>query len=156
MITGNKPALFRFMGHFADHIKEMIIWDKTKAQPAIRDGCLNSGYEIILVIGDNPISRRFESAPFARGTLDNIFRIPTEAGKIDDHRATFPIQLTDTILKNFSLPGQSVFDPFLGSGTTAISAHYAGLDFTGCELSPGYFKSAQERIDLENSQLDMF
>ena len=156
MITGNKPALFRFMGHFADHIKEMIVWDKTRAQPAIRDGCLNSAYEVILVMGDNPISRRFDGAPFPRGTLDNIFRVPTQPGKIDDHRATFPIHLTDKILKNFSFPGQSVFDPFLGSGTTAISAHYAGLNFTGCEVNPGYFNSAKERIERETSQIDMF
>ena len=133
MITGNKPALFKFFGRFADDIKELIIWDKTKGQPAIGEGVLNSCYELIIVLGGKPITRAFQNPSFSRGTLDNIFRIPAKKSPVNNHQASYPLALTDCILHNFSKKGDKVFDPFLGTGTTAISAHYGGFDFVGCE-----------------------
>lgn len=156
MITGNKPALFRLMGRYADQIKEVIIWDKCRGQPAIRDGCLNSAYEFILVLGSNPITRRFPGAAFPRGTLDNIWRVPAKSSRVKGHGATFPLELCDMILGNFAGKGDKVFDPFMGTGTTAISSYYAGMDFTGCEISLDYLNSARERIERETAQVDMF
>lgn len=156
MITGNKPALFRFMGKYADQIKELIVWDKCKAQPSIGEGVLNSGYELVIVLGANPIARAFPNPEFSRGTLDNIWSIPTQASTDKNHGASFPKQLAGQILKNFAPEGAKVFDPFLGTGTTAISAHYASMDFTGCEIDKGYFDAAKKRIEIETSQIDMF
>ena len=45
-----------------------------------------------------------------------------------------------------------VIDPFLGSGTTAISTHYAKMHFVGCELDEDYYKAAVERIRKETRQ----
>lgn len=156
MITGNKPALFRFIGRFSEQIKEIIIWDKIKGQPAMCEGVLNSCFELIIVLGDEPILRAFSSSSFERGTVDNIFRIPSARSFVKNHKASFPLALSDEIFYNFSSSGQSAFDPFLGTGTTAISSHFRGLDFTGCEIDKGYFDAAKERIDTETSQEDMF
>ena len=156
MITGNKPALFRFMGKYADQIKELIIWDKCKAQPSIGKGVLNSGYELVVVLGGNPIARAFTNPVFNRGTLDNIWRIPTQRSADENHGASFPRQLAGQILKNFANEGDRVFDPFLGTGTTAIESHYGGFHFTGCELNQDYFEAAKKRIDIETAQIDMF
>jgi len=155
MITGNKPALFRFMGKFADQIKELIVWDKCKAQPAIGEGVLNSGYELIVVMGDKPIARAFQRPAFERGRLDNIWRIPARKTSNKDHGASFPLELAETITRNFGFDGAKVFDPFLGTGTTAIAAHYAGFDFVGCELDKDYFDAASERFTRETAQISM-
>jgi site-specific DNA-methyltransferase (adenine-specific)/modification methylase len=48
-LTGNKPALFKLIGEYAEQIKEIIIWDKKVAQPAIGEGVMNSQFEVILV-----------------------------------------------------------------------------------------------------------
>lgn len=156
MITGNKPALFRLIGKYADFIKEVIIWDKCKSQPAIGEGVINSGFEFILVLGSNPITRAFKDPCFDRGTMENVWRLPTQASPSKDHGATFPIGLCDKIFRGFAKSGQSVFDPFMGTGTTAVSAHYSGLDFTGCEISEKYYNFARERIERETAQLSMF
>jgi len=156
MITGNKPALFRFMGHFSDQIKELIVWDKCKAQPAIGEGVLNSGFEIIIVLGDKPITRAFQKPQFKRGTLNNIWHIPTQKSSNKTHKASFPIELATTIFNNFGFLGAKCFDPFLGTGTTAIAAHYSGFEFVGCELDADYYKAAQARFDKETAQLDIF
>lgn len=50
------------------------------------------------------------------------------------------------------LPGQSVMDPFMGSGTTGIACHRRGLRFTGIEIDKTYFDIARRRIEREASQ----
>ncbi len=156
MITGNKPALFRFMGHFADQIKELIIWDKCKSQPAIGEGVLNSGYELILVLGDKPITRAFQSPKFSRGTLENIWRIPSQKSSDKRHSASYPLLLAETIIGNFAPERSKIFDPFLGTGTTAIAAHYANCDFVGCELDEDYYNAAVQRFDMSTKQQALF
>lgn len=48
-LTGNKPALFKLLGHFHEKVKEFIVWDKVNAQPAIGKNVLNSQFEVIIV-----------------------------------------------------------------------------------------------------------
>jgi len=156
MVTGNKPALFKVMGHFAEQIKEVVIWDKGHGQPAIGSGVLNSAYEYIIILGGSPITRAFKDHSFERGSLDNIWRSKKGSSSDANHRASFPISLVDTILSNFGKRGGRVIDPFLGTGTTGVSTHYAGMHLTGSEIDPDYFKSACERVRRETSQMDMF
>ena len=49
MLTGNKVALFKLFGYFAENIKEVLIWDKMYAEPAISSGVLNSQFEYIII-----------------------------------------------------------------------------------------------------------
>ncbi len=51
--------------------------------------------------------------------------------------------------------GQRVFDSHLGSGSSAIAAHYFGVDFVGCELDKDYFDAAKARFDMATKQLAM-
>jgi DNA modification methylase len=54
------------------------------------------------------------------------------------------------LVEMFSQPGQTVLDPFMGSGTTGIAAHVAGRSFIGIEEHEPFFNIACERI--ENAQ----
>lgn len=153
LVTGNKPAIFRMMGEMCDQIKEVLIWDKGHAEPAIGEGVLNSCYEYLIVFGGDPVTRSFPSANFGRGTQDNILRIPKGRSKVSNHGASFPKALPDTVMRLFAKKGDSILDPFLGTGTTAIAAHYAGMNLTACEIDPDYFKAACERIERETAQL---
>ena len=75
MINGNKLALFRLFGEFYEYIKEVIIWDKNNAEPAIHDGVLNSRYEYIIVLDKtNAISRQFNVFNAAREMVDAFER----------------------------------------------------------------------------------
>lgn len=157
MITGNKPALFHTLGLLNWAVKDVIVWDKVNAQPAMRDGCLNNQFEFIFVLSKEAITRRFEDASFARGTMSNIIKIKREASKIDNHGAVFPLELADTIFRNFGFDGMKVFDPFLGSGTTGVSAHYnKASEFVGCEIDTDYYKAACNRIENDTKQLMLF
>lgn len=72
------------------------------------------------------------------------------------HPCQKPIALYKWILTNYAKPGQRILDTHLGSGSSAIAAHYFGVDFVGCELDVDYFNAAKKRFDLATSQMAMF
>jgi len=54
------------------------------------------------------------------------------------HSAPYPVALPEFFVKAFTALGDTVYDPFLGSGTTMVAAHKHGRIGYGCELSPKY------------------
>ena len=75
-------------------------------------------------------------------------------GKI--HPTQKPVALYNWILRNYAKPGQRILDTHLGSGSSAIAAHYFGCDFVGCEIDVDYFNAARERFDRETRQVAMW
>jgi site-specific DNA-methyltransferase (adenine-specific) len=72
------------------------------------------------------------------------------------HPTQKPVKLYEWLLSNYAKEGDRILDTHLGSGSSAIAAHYGGFDFTGCELDKDYFEAAKARIDRETSQIAMF
>ena len=72
------------------------------------------------------------------------------------HPTQKPVKLYAWLLENYAQPGQRILDTHLGSGSSAIAAHYFGCDFVGCELDEDYFKAAKARFEKETRQLSMF
>jgi len=75
-----------------------------------------------------------------------------------NHPAVFPEQLANDHIVSWSNPNDLVFDPFIGSGTTAVAALKLGRHFYGCDISPEYVNLANERIEktrLEMSQMEL-
>lgn len=146
-LTGNKVALFKLIGEFAESLKEIIVWDKVNAQPAIGELVLNSQYEVILVFDStHAISRKFDTAQFNRGTLSNCWAIKREKKEVESHGATFPVELGERVILNFSKEGQTVLDPFMGTGTTGIACRRFNRRFIGIEMDQEYFEIAERRI----------
>jgi len=65
----------------------------------------------------------------------------------DDHEAKFPEEFARRLVLMYSIKGDTVFDPFLGSGTTAVAASKVKRDFGGIERDPSYHKLATENIN---------
>ena len=79
----------------------------------------------------------------------------SEKGKI--HPTQKPVKLYNWIYANYAKEGQKILDTHLGSGSNAISAHYAKMgEFVGCELDADYFSASVERIHKETRQLELF
>ena len=72
------------------------------------------------------------------------------------HPTQKPVKLYEWLLSNYAKEGDKILDTHLGSGSSAIAAHYGGFDFVGCELDEFYFKAARERFDMETRQCAMF
>lgn len=67
-----------------------------------------------------------------------------------DHPTQKPEKLLAKIILASSLPGQLVFDPFLGSGTTSVVAKKLGRNFVGVEIDETYCCLAEKRLDIAN------
>ena len=72
------------------------------------------------------------------------------------HPTQKPVELYEWLLTNYAKPGQRILDTHLGSGSSAIAAHYFGVDFVGCELDKDYFEAAKKRFEQQTAQLAMF
>lgn len=152
VVTGSKRSIFKMIGEFNENLKDIIVWDKGHAEPAIQQQVLNRQTELILVFEkDYPISRQFRSSTFKRGSLKDIWQIARNRnnGKSKDksHGATFPEKLVATILENFSKKGDKVYDPFLGTGTTAVVAKKMKRKFIGSEILKDYYKIAKRKLN---------
>ena len=152
IVTGSKRAIFKMIGEFSENLKDIIIWDKRYGQPAIGEQVLNRRSELILVFEkDYPISRQFRSAVFKRGTLDDVWVIDRERKNVEGHGATFPEKLISTILENFSKKKDIIYDPFIGTGTTAVVSKKLGRNFIGSEISKKYYKECNKRLKEADS-----
>lgn len=70
-----------------------------------------------------------------------------------NHPAPFPVELAERLIRMFSFVGDTVLDPFLGTGSTSVAASRCGRNSIGIEVDPQYFESAQRRVNEANRQL---
>ena len=83
----------------------------------------------------------------------NVYSSPkTKEAKL--HPTGKPLDWMDFLIETFSLPGETVYDPFAGSGTTLFSARRAGRNSIGVEKDPAYYSEA--RMILEKDQSALF
>jgi len=82
------------------------------------------------------------------------FRKCEDANRI--HPTQKPKKLYKWLLENYAKPNQRILDTHLGSGSSAIAAHYFGCDFVGCELDEDYYNAAKKRFDTETMQKALF
>ena len=107
--------------------------------------------------GETMKGRSFAECEQAWTSFDVSARIykqsPNDATRI--HPTQKPVKLYDWLLSNYSEPGQRILDTHLGSGSSAIAAHYFGCEFVGIELDEDYYKAAVQRITEQTRQLDL-
>ena len=70
----------------------------------------------------------------------------------NNHPTVKPIALFEWLIKLVTREGQTVLDPFLGSGTTAIAAHNTGRKCIGIEKEGEYIEIAKRRVEYWESQ----
>jgi DNA modification methylase len=70
-----------------------------------------------------------------------------------NHPAPYPSELAERLIRMFSFVGDTVLDPFLGTGTTSAAAAKWGRNSIGVEIDPQYFKQAEKRIRESTASL---
>lgn len=86
----------------------------------------------------------FASVPDGRNAR-TVWQIATKP-YAEAHFAVFPPELPERCIKAGSRDGDTVLDPFMGSGTTAYVARHLGRRAVGCELNPDYIEIAARRL----------
>ena len=127
-------------------IRQEIIWDRGSGQNVNRCRYIPTTELIFwLTKTERPRFDRSRDTTFKNEVWQFRFEKGTE------HPAPFPIELPNNIIPNISQGERiTVLDPFMGSGTVAISARQNGCDFIGFEKFQKYIDIANERLTNED------
>lgn len=151
-LSGNKIALIEYLNELKDKYADSLIWDKGHAQPAMAENVLNSQYEYIHCFSEK--ANRALGVKKFRGTLSNILTIGKQTkNEVKEHNATFPLELPQFFVTNFS--DKSVYEPFCGSGTTMVACEQLQRICYGMELEPIYCQVIINRMRKNFPELEI-
>ena len=122
------------------------VWNKVDSSPQFSGDRPASSAEGIAVW--HPKGRKRWNGGGTRG----VFTHPVNGGTgHKDHPTQKPVALMLELVRLFTDPGETILDPFAGSGTTGVAALRLGRRFVGIERDPKYFDIAVERLRAEES-----
>lgn len=125
--------------------KQMVVWDKG---PMGMGWHYRRSYETILVAQKKGAACKWYDDS---NKIENIIRpgyknikkiIPSK----NQHPTQKPVELFSHFINLHTVPGDTVLDPFMGSGTTGVACVQTGRNFIGCEIDEEYFEVARKRI----------
>jgi modification methylase len=125
-----------------------------------RDGHLTYEHEYILLFrkpGEWPPPASPEAKECSRLTLEQRSRwfrgvwddIPPVRQK--GHSAMFPVELPERLIRMYSFWGETVLDPFMGSGTTSLAAARAGRNSVGYEVNPEFEATIRRKLGVDEA-----
>lgn len=128
-------------------LKTTVVWDKTNWTAGDLEGDYGAQTELILFAHKGRHILR-------NGRDSNLWRVPRDPPS--EHPTPKPIALMGRIIRNSSDVGDTILDPFMGSGSTGVAAVQNGRRFIGIELEQKYFDLSRRRIERALAQGDMF
>lgn len=123
-----------------------LVWHKNNSAP-FANGVWRGDIEFCIHIREK--GAYFEGGANEKQKVTTLPANPSEFG----HPTEKPIRLVDKYLRIGATQGHKVFDPFMGSGTTAVACKSLGIDFVGCELEPDYVAIANKRLEAVQGSL---
>jgi site-specific DNA-methyltransferase (adenine-specific) len=167
-----RTQIIRFCEALGMDYMGAVIWQKATTMnttgggavmgsfPYPRNGILKIDYEFILIfkkLGTPPKvspEQKMESK-LTREEWNEYFSSHWyfPGVKQSEHLAMFPEELPRRLIKMFSFAGETVFDPFLGSGTTSLAASRLNRNSIGYEINPDYIPVIKEKLGFPQSDL---
>lgn len=140
VLTKDRPAVFNPIRCIKNRVETQA---RNKAWRREKDGSHDMGF---VGLGEEKV-------------IGNVWYI--ESGVRNDHicyqhPATYPEQLAKDHIRSWSNPNDIVYDPFMGSGTTAKAAHQLGRRWIGSEISEEYVELANKRLEPYLAQASLF
>lgn len=148
-------------------IADTIVWKKKSAIPNNRSAnkmtricefvfvfCKRQNFDTFH--GNKPILSVSTKGQNNYGNFYNYIEAENNDGPCEIHKATYSTSLCFQLLDRYGTIGGVVYDPFMGTGTTAIAAIEQNMDFVGSEISAEYVKYAEERIGIKQAEPSLF
>lgn len=128
--------------------------------PYPRNGILKLDYEFILLfkkqgVSPAPTKEQKEHSIITKDDWNTFFsgHWYFAGAKQDGHIAMFPEELPSRLIKMFSFSGETVLDPFLGSGTTALAARNSGRSSVGYEINSDFIPIIKNKLNVRQSDI---
>lgn len=150
-----------------------IIWQKATTMnttgggavmgsfPYPRNGILKIDYEFILIfkkLGNppKPTLEQKQNSILTKEEWNQYFSSHWNFSgvKQSEHIAMFPEELPKRLIKMFSFAGETIFDPFLGSGTTSLAAKNLGRNSIGYEINREFESIIKEKLNINQLTFD--
>lgn len=125
-------------------------WVKPNPMPQISGDRPGQGFEAVLILH---AGRRRKA--WARGGGAGVWTVPTHGGGAEVPTQK-PLALAQAFVADFTLPGELVCDPFMGSGTTGVACALSGRRFVGIEADARHFDVCRRRIEEAYRQPRLF
>jgi site-specific DNA-methyltransferase (adenine-specific) len=124
-------------------------WVKLNPMPQISADRPGQGFETVLILhsGDTPKA-------WNRGGGSGVWTFPVHGDALVPTQK--PLALVSAFVGDFTQPGQTIADPFMGSGTTGVAAVAQGRSFVGIEANADHFAIACRRIEQAYAQRPLF
>lgn len=129
-----------------------LAWVKPDSTPRMNGQGAARGFECAVTAWCGTGHRSWNGGG-KRGVYTHLVNNQERTGK---HPTEKPRRLMSELIADFTKPGQTVLDPYMGSGTTGVSAVMAGRSFIGIERDPAHFDLACKRIDDAQRQGSLF
>lgn len=128
--------------------------------PHPRNGILKIDYEFILIFkkGGNapkPTAEQKAQSAMSKEEWNSYFSSHWNfaGSRQDGHIAVFPEELPARLIKMFSFVGETILDPFMGSGTTALAARNLCRNSIGYEINSEYVDYYKQKLDVDKLNL---
>jgi DNA modification methylase len=128
--------------------------------PTPRNGILSIDYEFILIFKKLGIPSKVSKAIKEQSKLTTEEWIEYFSGhwnfsgaKQDGHLAMFPEELPKRLIKMFAFKGETVLDPFMGSGTTSLAARNLERNSIGFEINPEFIEIAKQKLNINQADI---
>lgn len=137
MLESNKKSLIEYQFKYIDQIKDILIWNKKICPPHINKGTFNTKWEYVMCLSKDGKGRAFPCQ--WQGKYPNVIDTESNSGNefAKSHKAGFPVSFPEWIISKMDFC-KSVYDPFMGTGTTLIASDKLNKKSYGMELDATY------------------
>jgi site-specific DNA-methyltransferase (adenine-specific) len=168
-----RQEIIKFCEHIGFDYMGAVIWQKVTTSnttgggvqmgsyPYPRNGILKIDYEFILLfkkLGEapKPTIEQKERSKMTPEEWNKFFagHWNFAGAKQTGHIAMYPEELPRRLIKMFSFVGETILDPFAGSGTTSLAAKNLGRNSVGFEINPEFIGNIKEKLEVHQSDIN--
>ena len=141
----NKQDIYKIIGHYSEEIAQIFVWEKSNPLPA-QGNFITNAYEFILAFGKLESNKTYTKN-----------HLTTPIAKMEKtHKAIMPDKVAEYFILNFTKERDIIYDPFMGSGTTAKVCIRTNRNYVGSEISQEYCELAEKKLKPYKQEIDMF
>lgn len=167
-----REEIIKFCENIGFDYMGAIIWQKVTTSnttgggiqmgsyPYPRNGILKLDYEFVLIfkkLGDapKPTTEQKELSKMTAEEWNSFFagHWNFAGARQNNHIAMFPEELPRRLIRMFSFIGESILDPFAGSGTTALAARNTHRNSVSYEINPEFIPIIKEKLEIQQKDL---
>lgn len=127
---------------------QFIVWHKTNPAPKLRRAGFLNSCELIVCMWNKGHTWNFSKQSEMHNFIETAICMGNERVKDPHHPTQKPLRVLRRLIEMASRPGDLIFDPFMGVGSTGVAAIEMGRRFLGGELEQNYFEAAVDRAEL--------